>query len=331
MSVINSFFIWSILMKKTIKKKTVKKKTKSSFDKLGTLGVLGSVLQSTVVKLGNVSEKLVREHFLRNGFDDLNTMCSVVFDKSVKKPKKYHFGNDFLKSFDPNKKYIGQKILFSYEGRNIQTDLVIYKDKTFYVIEVKSSSQFDTKKAPAEQVSLFENTLVLNKLVYKSFGNTFDDYKIKGAICCLDAENKAEIYTGFKQYVSDNTKIWEDSDFHDIVRGFLAIIKRQDLFGEPNIDVILKAFVMSNIERHDFFIQPIVKKYVNFVFTGEELFTLFDLDYQSLCIERTNYARAILMQTLDEKIDINIQPELYTCVSNTIEAFADLDKLFDTA
>lgn len=305
--------------------KKIKAKTKSSFDKLGSIGSLGSLLQSTIVKLGTVSEKLIKKNFLSNGFEDINTICQLVVDEKNKK-QKYYFGNSFLKNFDPNKKYIGQKIVFNYEGKNIQTDLLIYVNKTFYVTELKSSSNFDTKKAPAEQASLYENTLVLNKIIYKSFGGEFDDFKVKGVICCLDADSKLEIYKGFKNYIADNTKIWEDDDFYNIVRGLLSIIKRQDLFDEENIDVILKAFVMSNIERHDFFIQPIVKKYVNFVFTGKEFLSLFGLDYESICIERENMGKQILKNTLDEKIDRDAQPKLYDLTYLTIENYLLLDQ-----
>lgn len=310
-------------------KKKVNKKIKSSFDMLGSIGNLGAIIQSTVIKLGTVSEKLVKAQFLANGFEDINSVCPVIADANKKNVKKYYFGNEFLNSFDPDKKYIGQKVVFTYEGRNIQTDLIIYKDKTFYVIEVKSSSQFDTKKAQAEQSSLFENTLVLNKLIYKSFNNKFEDYKIKGAVCCISADDKLEIFTGFKQYICDNTKIWQDDDFANIVRGMLSIIKRQDLFNEDNIDVILKAFIQSPIERHDFFREPIVKKYVNFVFTGQELFDLFELDYQFLCDERTRCAKDILMATLEEKINGAVDPELFNMTYDIINKYSEYDKRID--
>jgi hypothetical protein len=259
----------------------------------------------------------------------MNSYCPLVADATKKNVKKYYFGNEFLNSFDPEKKYIGQKVVFTYEGRNIQTDLIIYKDKTFYVIEVKSSSQFDTKKAQAEQSSLFENTLVLNKLIYKSFNNKFEDYKVKGSICCIAADDKLEIFTGFKQYICDNTKMWQDNDFNYVVRGMLTKIQRQDLFDEAHIDVILKAFVKSPIERHDFFIEPIVKKYVNFVFTGQELFDLFELDYQFLCDERTRCAKDVLMETLAEKINGDVSPELFNMTLDIINKYAEYDKLID--
>jgi len=304
------------------------KKIKSSYDLLGSLGVLGGILQSTIVKLGTQSEKSTKEVFINNGFEDMNLLCSIKKEETKsksKKTKQYLFGNDFMDQFDPEKKYIGQKIVFTYEGRNIQTDLIIYMDKIFYIIELKSSSQFDTKKAKAEADSLFENTLVLNKLIYKSYKNKFENFKIKGAICCLDAFDNLEIFKGFKNFIVDNSDIWGDNDFSDIVRGRLTSIKRKDLFNEKDINVIIKAFVQSDIETHGFFELPIVKKYVNFVFTGEYMFDLFNLDYEEFCKNREKKAKETLMLTLDEKINEKEQPEMYHYLHGILKQFEAYD------
>lgn len=91
----------------------------------------------------------------------------------------------------------------------------------------------------------------------------------------------------------------------------------------------LGAIIQSPIERHDFFREPIVKKYVNFVFTGQELFDLFELDYQFLCDERTRCAKDILMATLEEKINGAVDPELFNMTYDIINKYSEYDKRID--
>ena len=180
----------------------VAKKNKSSLNLLGTLGDLTSSLQSTIIKLGTISETLVYEELLANGYGNINSFAQKrEKTKGGKKGKKPLLVNDFLKNFDPTLKYVGQKIAFEYEGKNIQADLLIYIDNTFYIFEIKSSNQFDTKKSVAEQESLFSNTLSLQKLLLKSSNSHLNNCLVKGYICCLNAENNKEIFTGFKNNI----------------------------------------------------------------------------------------------------------------------------------
>lgn len=177
---------------------TPKKKNKSSFDTFCSIGSFASIIQSATVKLGTISENIVYELLLNNGYININNFAKK--EKSIKggkKGRKPLVVNDFLENFDATLKYVGKKIAFEYEGRIIQADILIYMDNVFYVFEIKSSTNFDTKKSPAEQASLFENTIALQRLLFKQTNQYLKNCLVKGYICCLDAENKQEIFTGF--------------------------------------------------------------------------------------------------------------------------------------
>ena len=283
-----------------------KKKNKSSFDAFGSIGILASILQSSTVKLGTITENLVYRQLLNNGYKNINDFgqpreIKEIIDKKDIKQLGPLVVNDFLKNFDPKEKYVGQKIAFDYEGKRIQADILIYTDEIFYVFEIKSSTSFDTKKSQAEVTSLFENTIALQRLLTHDKNQDLQNCIVKGYVCCLEAQDKQEILKGFKGYVLDNDNMWNDENFDNVMRGQLSVINRKDLIKNSDMSMILKAFVESPINRHTLFTENIIKKYGIYVCTGNELYNTFDLDFSQLQNLREEEAKNILIETIDEK------------------------------
>lgn len=115
----------------------MKKKSKSSFDTFGSIGKLASILQSATVKLGTISENIVYQQLLNNGYLSINDFLnnkSISLENSVnKKSKNELVANEFLNNFNSSDKYVGQKISFEYEGKKIQADILIYLDSILYI------------------------------------------------------------------------------------------------------------------------------------------------------------------------------------------------------
>lgn len=283
------------------------KKNKSSFDTFGSIGELASILQSSTVKLGTISENIVYKQLLQNGYKNINDFGKKDPELDAKgkiikkKGKKPTIVNDFLVNFDPTEKYVGQKIAFNYEGKQIQADILIYSNYVFYIYEIKSSTNFDTKKSPAEVESLFSNTISLQRLLFKQNSDHLKKCLVKGFICCLDAEDKQEIFTGFKNYITNNENMWANEDFKNIMTGQLTIIKNKDLINHNDMSLLLKTFVESDINGHTVFTNSVIRTYGIYVCTGQEFYTLFGLDFSNLQYQRLEEAKNTLSATIEEK------------------------------
>lgn len=172
----------------------------STNDIIGSIGKFSSIIQSSTIKIGLYTEELIYNQLIDNGYTDLTPPLNND-NKSINI-------SDMLKQIDTNKKYIGKKIRFNGENKNIELDLLIYENHTFYLYELKSSSRFDTKKSYSEVTQLFKALITLKKNT-ENF-EKFNNVKFETQICSLYEENVKNIYTGFKGNILDSATFFND-------------------------------------------------------------------------------------------------------------------------
>lgn len=117
----------------------------------------------------------------------------------------------------------------------------------------------------------------------------------------MDAQDKQEIFTGFKNYIKDNDHMWSDEDFKNIMTGQLTTIKRKDLIENKDMSFLLKSFVESDINGHTVFSNQVIRIYGIYVCTGKEFYDNFGLDFSNLQHQREEEAKNILSLTIEEK------------------------------
>ena len=117
----------------------------------------------------NSLEKIIEQELIRNNFQDLSKHLDLNIDIKNKKRIFLDFKNI---NFNNKQNYFCKKLsLKNDDNKIVELDMLIFFKNTFYMFEIKSSPQIDSKKAEQETNSLFEATKILQKniLKHKSF------------------------------------------------------------------------------------------------------------------------------------------------------------------
>ena len=148
-------------------------------------------------------------------------------------------GGNYLINKSTIKKHITPSLVLE---DTIEPDflLVIVKDKTVFVLELKDGDAFDTKKAAGEVRNLkYFREQVAHKL---SMG-----WRCDWRVCCFNQSNKDIIYTGFKGKVP-KANIMTGQEFCDLLGiSYQTIIDTRKAEQNPNLKYFLER--LANIDE----------------------------------------------------------------------------------
>lgn len=275
-------------------------KNKNSNDRLGLVGKLGSIVQSVSISAGSFNEKETLDAFKELGFLDISETFKVTQDSKVDEIATFE---NFLTNFESDKRYIGRHLKVKYKTEYKQIDLVIVYDNKIWLPELKSSSNFDTKKSKSEVISCVE----VAKCVLTQLGVTrgvHNSVLVIPLIVCWFAESKLEIEAGFKKHLAPIDNLKNDTNVLNLINSELFRVGAELLKNNISAPYILKHFARYG-QGSDILSKENVYKYMVEYMTGAEFCSYFKLPFVAINNNVVNKSIALLRRKPLELYDKN--------------------------
>lgn len=251
--------------------------SKSTFNQFGdNIGILGSVLQSSVVKSGNLLELIIEEElnkkFLKNDF----------FIVEKEKNKQILTGFNINKE-TKNQNYFLRKVSIKKDNLIIEVDLLIYFNNTLHIFETKSSPQIDSKKSEQEMNSLFMASVIIADLLENN--NNSNNIDISPSFLFFDALDNQDILNGF------HGKLFNE-DFNKILK----------IYNKKYNQNFNKAKLINFLDKNNFLELEHIKPFIYSIYNDKSFTKLLNLDLENIKDSRKSKINTILKGTVCQKI-----------------------------
>ena len=194
------------------------------------LGDLITKIQSTSIRNGNELEKIIKQEVNNEYIIDDFDYFLQNFNPSKQENITKLLSKEAIQKF--NKKHSQGEMSYQPDFIVIKIDV---KNKSCYIIELKDSYNFDTKKSDGEKQHLLE---------YKDYLSKIIDFDIKIKFCCFNETDKHKIRTGSKNRFEID-EIMTGKEFCDLLK--------------IDYDKIVKMRKQDVIDNLEYFITELLK------------------------------------------------------------------------